>query len=102
MKRFVAVLISSSLIAMPAFAENSKIPAASKPKTIQRSRSGGSAMADTVTLGEKKAESQGIEDSRAMLAPNAVNTEEKKVEKRRIPLSRSGGSPSAAFVTVPK
>ena len=107
-----AVSISSALAESDA---NSNLGAA----PIYRSRSGGSGMVDTIRKSDTAATNkapinqQAKTDEhlsaadRAMISNQAISdaamsNSDTKSNKRRVPLSRSGGSASASYVVVPK
>ena len=114
-RKFSIVLsIIATLIANGVVAADSGGGDASKTP-IFRSRSGGSGMVDTMrkpeirTNSQRSVDDQGVklgENDRARisdqaLAEAAANNEDSKYSRRRVPLSRSGGSASATFANVP-
>lgn len=97
MNRIIFALILVLLPAVSSFAEDSN-NGLSRTSPIKRSMSGGSHMADSLGKNEKKAEES--DASRARVDIGKVSESKKSSSKKRVPLARSGGSPSASFAVL--
>ena len=111
-KSSCTLIVSFCVFAATAFAD---VGASTKTGAapVYRSRSGGSGMVDPVRKSEsrsseqvKAAQESGISESdRAMISKQALESaaltnNESKPNKRKVPLSRSGGSASATYASV--